>query len=361
MLMPGRKYEARSGYRYTMNGQEREKEVNENVTSAEFWMYDSRIARRWNTDPVFKEFESPYLTFSGNPIWMADPNGDSTPVHNRLIDRNGSEITTPTTVWMPKSAWGDTRNAGFKDLGNGKTEITPGTFMVAETPRDGNTNVFKQVEGDKFTWAVNNSGLVPTLAPPPPPPGATPILQFNTQITGVQNVRGPVGNINQTFNIAFNGASGTADAARFTNPAAGVAQINVFANRLRGLGITTGVNITIGTDFVSQTSPSNQYGTSGGLLAARGRYIQSLFGGIRTNLTPPAMNSRPQITVTINQNLIGIIGWNVTTQAMQRQVLRGNVIPGSTQSVPGSAPSTNFQRNNGGRRPRPGSYTGQWQ
>ena len=76
---------------------------------------------------------------------------------------------------------------------------------------------------------------------------------------------------------------------------------------------------------------------------------KAFFGGIRMNLTPPAMNSSPQITVTINQHLIGILGW-VSTQAMQRQVLRGNVLPGSTQAVPGSVPTTNFQRNNGGGR-----------
>lgn len=78
MIMPGRKYSQSNGsYRYSINGQEKESELNENITSAEFWMYDARIVRRWNIDPVLKEFESPYLCFSGNPIMFADPHGDT--------------------------------------------------------------------------------------------------------------------------------------------------------------------------------------------------------------------------------------------------------------------------------------------
>jgi len=79
MAQPGRKYEqAGKSYRYSINGQEKEKELNENITSAEYWMYDSRIGRRWNVDPVVKEYESPYAAFGNNPIWFADPNGSDT-------------------------------------------------------------------------------------------------------------------------------------------------------------------------------------------------------------------------------------------------------------------------------------------
>jgi hypothetical protein len=77
MAMPGRIINS-SSYRYSINGQEKEKEVNENITSAEFWMYDSRIARRWNVDPRPNISISPYNVFAGNPIWYSDPNGDTT-------------------------------------------------------------------------------------------------------------------------------------------------------------------------------------------------------------------------------------------------------------------------------------------
>ena len=75
--MPGRKYTAAgSGYRYGFNGQENSDEIATGLTTAMYWEYDSRIGRRWNVDPVPKIWESPYLCFSGNPIWFSDPHGD---------------------------------------------------------------------------------------------------------------------------------------------------------------------------------------------------------------------------------------------------------------------------------------------
>jgi hypothetical protein len=59
-----------------MNGQEKDVEIFKGAYGAKFWEYDSRIGRRWNLDPVLKEWESPYACFSGNPIVNSDPNGD---------------------------------------------------------------------------------------------------------------------------------------------------------------------------------------------------------------------------------------------------------------------------------------------
>ena len=50
--------------------------------TAEFWQYDSRLGRRWNVDPVFKEYESPYACFAGNPVWFADDRGLDTSFAN---------------------------------------------------------------------------------------------------------------------------------------------------------------------------------------------------------------------------------------------------------------------------------------
>ena len=79
MLMPGRKYQASaiSKYRYSINGQEKSDELNENLTTALYWEYDSRIGRRWNVDPRPNTAESPYLCFSGNPIFNSDRLGDT--------------------------------------------------------------------------------------------------------------------------------------------------------------------------------------------------------------------------------------------------------------------------------------------
>lgn len=59
-----------------MNGQEKEDALFNGAQSAEYWMYDSRIGRRWNIDPVVKPWESPYACFANNPIWFSDVKGD---------------------------------------------------------------------------------------------------------------------------------------------------------------------------------------------------------------------------------------------------------------------------------------------
>ncbi|MFN7910836.1 MAG: hypothetical protein ACK5QC_03365 [Bacteroidota bacterium] len=71
MEMPGRKWTA-SNYRYSHNGHEKEEEIFAGANSAEFWMYDSRIGRRWELDPIQREYESPYACFSNNPIYFSD-------------------------------------------------------------------------------------------------------------------------------------------------------------------------------------------------------------------------------------------------------------------------------------------------
>ncbi len=77
-MMPGREYSnGGADYRYSINGQEKEKELNKNITTAEFWEYDSRIVRRWNLDPKPNVAISPYNCFDGNPIALMDPLGDT--------------------------------------------------------------------------------------------------------------------------------------------------------------------------------------------------------------------------------------------------------------------------------------------
>ncbi len=74
MQIPGRTYTSgNNSYRYSINGQEKTPEIAPNTTTALFWEYDARIARRWNVDPVYKH--SPYSAFGGNPVWFSDPLG----------------------------------------------------------------------------------------------------------------------------------------------------------------------------------------------------------------------------------------------------------------------------------------------
>ena len=78
MNMPGRKYQqGTSLYRFSINGQEKESELNENITTALYWEYDSRIGRRWNPDPKPTTGISDYASFGNNPIYNIDILGDT--------------------------------------------------------------------------------------------------------------------------------------------------------------------------------------------------------------------------------------------------------------------------------------------
>src|ERR1051326_1047623 len=81
MVMPGRSFVPASGYRYGVNGQEKDDEVSGsgNTYTASYWEYDDRLCRRWNVDPEIKKFpsQSPYLCFNGNPLYFKDRKGNS--------------------------------------------------------------------------------------------------------------------------------------------------------------------------------------------------------------------------------------------------------------------------------------------
>jgi hypothetical protein len=54
-------------------------------------MYDSRIARRWNVDPVYKGDRSNYSCLSNSPIIMVDPKGD-----DNYYNKKGEWLYTDT-------------------------------------------------------------------------------------------------------------------------------------------------------------------------------------------------------------------------------------------------------------------------
>jgi hypothetical protein len=136
MTMPGRKYNATasSGYRYSINGQEKESELNENITTALYWEYDSRIVRRWNVDPVLKVSESPYLCFNGNPIAVSDILGNEGKPVNKIKNlvlpaaESSSNPPSGTTNWKPLNTGGliglGTKNNIFKLTPPFKVNVT---------------------------------------------------------------------------------------------------------------------------------------------------------------------------------------------------------------------------------------------
>jgi len=77
MMMPGRNLQSTIIYRYSINGQEKSSEIGLNTTTAEFWQFDTKIARRLNIDPKPVTYISVFAAFENNPIWNSDPLGDS--------------------------------------------------------------------------------------------------------------------------------------------------------------------------------------------------------------------------------------------------------------------------------------------
>ena len=140
MLMPGRKYQASSGsYRFGFNGQEKSDDVIVGNFTAEFWEYDSRIGRRWNIDPRQKVNESPYMCFSGNPIFYSDLLGDST-----VPTPNGGTIDLPKEakiigVYTAKTSTleGDSRLVNVKEGSISSFQLNDDKYEVMFSTADG--------------------------------------------------------------------------------------------------------------------------------------------------------------------------------------------------------------------------------
>jgi hypothetical protein len=147
MTMPGRNFTAGIGYRYSINGQEKTPEIAPNTTTAMYWEYDSRIMRRWNVDPVVKEHESPYLCFSGNPIWFSDRNGDDpNGGGGKKGKTKGKSSSTTTSVKLPNYRFLGLPTFGREmefpkihaiDLEYSKTTLGKAHTLVLEVPGAG--------------------------------------------------------------------------------------------------------------------------------------------------------------------------------------------------------------------------------
>lgn len=106
-----RTYAFTQKYRFSMNTQEKEPELGEGVTSAEFWVYDGKLGRRWNVDPVIKEYESPYSVFANNPIIIVDYLGNDSTIYlhdktNKISPEKRIEIEKGLRTLLVKNGLG---------------------------------------------------------------------------------------------------------------------------------------------------------------------------------------------------------------------------------------------------------------
>ena len=89
--MPGRKYEAQSGYRYGFNGKEKDKDLN-SLTAYDygFRIYNPGIGKFLSVDPLYQSFPwySSYQYAGNKPIWCVDFDGlEDLPYYWQLKER----------------------------------------------------------------------------------------------------------------------------------------------------------------------------------------------------------------------------------------------------------------------------------
>jgi hypothetical protein len=122
-VMEGRSFvgDTSGWYRFGFNGQERVDEISGsgNHYTAEYWEIDSRLGRRWNTDPVRVAWESPYAVNRNNPIWLNDPAGNCADCPDPETIGSKSEKIAQGLI----SRHGGARGLG-SDLKSGKFSMT---------------------------------------------------------------------------------------------------------------------------------------------------------------------------------------------------------------------------------------------
>ena len=144
-------------YRYGFNGQMK---VNEwaglgNHNSAKFWEYDTRIGRRANVDPEFDKYpsQSPYSAFNGNPIFYADPKGNS-----GVVTISGNTVTISSTlVFYGSQATTKIAQATASEIQN-MYNAAKATVMIDGKEYSVNFKINFQVksESDAVAMAQNN-------------------------------------------------------------------------------------------------------------------------------------------------------------------------------------------------------------
>ncbi len=216
--MVGRSYQS-TNYRYGFNGQEKDDEVTGSTGTtytADYWEYDARLGRRWNTDPVVKHWESPYATFNNSPIRIADPSGadgeecgaaapTATPVledQGTPIDLVKSDIVddvertktvvghesytyTQTTAFQSRS--GDPANTVFEN-------VTPGTLISYNTLQQSDALIFTDANTGAVIFNTNGqtgtAGAAPVSGSFAIPAGTTDVRVTSTPSAPVPNPNG---------------------------------------------------------------------------------------------------------------------------------------------------------------------------
>jgi RHS repeat-associated protein len=187
--MPGRTWIGTSDkYRYSHNDQEKEDEIYTHAQSAEYWMYDARIGRRWNIDPIVDESVSPYAAFANNPILLDDPDGLAPGNWSRFWGKVGAFFRHP--IKFMGSKW-YRHNFDARKKGNTKKHWSVGeVFMkIGAALRRGSLHslmLIPQGEWENTPWMNAGSGTLNSGDHSSPIPITTPKDQFKRKVSGIR-------------------------------------------------------------------------------------------------------------------------------------------------------------------------------
>jgi hypothetical protein len=145
-----------------MNGQEKDDEVYGagNLSSAQFWEYDTRLGKRWNTDPIVKPWESHYATFGNNPIYYSDPYGLDKGTATKAEKANGGSDSKGTTY----SSDGNTRTNGSttQTLDKGCDCYINSTIATAQTTQPSSSPSENSSSADAMETLKQNTSVTIT-------------------------------------------------------------------------------------------------------------------------------------------------------------------------------------------------------
>ncbi len=167
MQMPGRSNVSAVGYRYGMQGYEKDDEISGNGNAYDFngYGYDPRTAKRKGPDPMSKKYpsESPYSFAGNNPVSLTDVNGKEKTYYLTRIAQDGTttqlKVIDKYTVQQQTTETRESIGAGTVKFYETTVSNTK-TFDVAQhitlDERTGKVTVGKQYN----TTERSNSAIV---------------------------------------------------------------------------------------------------------------------------------------------------------------------------------------------------------
>jgi len=342
-------------YRYT--GKERDDESGLYYHGARY--YVPWLARWSASDPLESKYAgmSPYNYSFNNPVvWNdlsgmgpGDPPKEGHTYNVKFEDAKGKPIDIPEGAEVPFKPFrsggdGDPIYTVFDPFAGHKT-LTAGRQVISEA-EEGAVTINTDLTY-RYNWGVNEGTL--TLVKAEQTFSRPPEFREGT-LTTVEPVIGMIDVIN--LSIAFQLNTSVSNGARFADPSSAQTQINALASQLQNMGIDN-INLQVTSTYADpnlNTIPN--YRDAASLLAARFNTASNAFGAAGITVNRPANFTDQSLygrSFSMNVQIPptqGVIGWNVTTQAVRQKLdVFGNPV-GDVSIKQSGASATNFVPNN---------------